>query len=242
MPELRWILGLIGIGVLIALYVRGRRRAASPEREPDPARVEPSLEGRAGLLSDQEVPDIRRDSAGWDGGAESGIDISSSRQMEPDRGSQGDAAENDEQKKILALYVRATRDDFLGPQLLQAFQGEGLAFGKYGVFHLPADSGEPIFSIANMVEPGSFPEEEMDSFTTGGVTIFMVLPGPAGIDGLARMIACARKLANVLGGEVLDETGSTLTNQRATHMREEAIEFLRRTRIETGDPESPWRH
>jgi cell division protein ZipA len=242
MPELRWILGLIGIGVLIALYVRGRLRAAQPQQEPDSTRVEPSLEGQGALQAAQEIPDIRRDHAGWSGGSEPDIGLSANPQLQTDSADQLDAAEDDQQNKILVLYVRATRSDFLGPQLLEAFRGEGLEFGKYGAFHLAADSGEPVFSVADMVEPGSFPEDDMDSFATGGMTIFMVLPGPAGIDGLARMIACARKLANILGGEVLDETGSTLTNQRATHMREEAIEFLRKTRIEAVDSGSPWRH
>ena len=242
MPELLWILGLIGIGVLIALYVRGRLRAAQPQQEPDSTRVEPSLEGQGALQAAQEIPDIRRDHAGWSGGSEPDIGLSADPQPQTDSADQLDAAEDDQQNKILVLYVRATRSDFQGPQLLEAFRGEGLEFGKYGAFHLAADSGEPVFSVADMVEPGSFPEDDMDSFATGGMTIFMVLPGPAGIDGLARMIACARKLANILGGEVLDETGSTLTNQRATHMREEAIEFLRKTRIEAVDSGSPWRH
>ena len=86
--------------------------------------------------------------------------------------------------------------------------------------------------IANMVEPGSFPIDDMENFTTTGITAFMVLPGPAGVDGLARMVACCRRLASILGGEVLDENRSTLTNQRATHMKEEIIEFLRQSRLD----------
>jgi len=48
------------------------------------------------------------------------------------------------------------------------------------------------------------------------------------------MIASARRLAGLLGGEVLDEAGSTLTNQRATHMKEEIVEHLRQSRLSEG--------
>ena len=48
---------------------------------------------------------------------------------------------------------------------------------------------------------------------------------------LAGMIESARRIARTLGGDVLDETGSTLTNQGATHLREQVIEFQRRSQI-----------
>ncbi len=82
-----------------------------------------------------------------------------------------------------------------------------------------------------MLEPGSFPLEAMDEFSTRGVTAFMMVRPTGSVEALARMIACARRLADQLGGDVLDETGSTLTNQRATHMKEEIVEFQRITRL-----------
>ena len=92
-----------------------------------------------------------------------------------------------------------------------------------------------------MHEPGSFPLEDMDEFETGGIIAFMVLKKDGTADSLSRMIACARRLASILGGEVLDETGSTLTNQLATHMKEQAIEYLRKVRLEAADSSGSWR-
>ena len=82
-----------------------------------------------------------------------------------------------------------------------------------------------------MVEPGIFPIDAGAGFTTEGITAFMILPGPGGVDSLAAMIESARRIARTLGGDVLDETGSTLTNQGATHLREQGIEFQRRSHI-----------
>ena len=235
MSELRWIIALVGLAVIVALYVWGRRRANL--RRADEGRVEPRLDSgtprpgaaagaSAGVESDWiQFPEgeIRREpipaapsqtAASSRTGVESGADSG--------------------RRKIVVLHVRAAAGrDFTGRELLEAFEGEDLKFGKYGAFHQLDEKGRSVFAIANMMEPGSFPVEDMDSFSTVGITTFMILPGPGGVDGLARMVACCRRLASILGGEVLDENRSTLTNQRATHMKEEIIEFLRQARLDS---------
>ena len=54
----------------------------------------------------------------------------------------------------------------------------------------------------------------------------MVLPGPVeGVEGFDLMMAAARALAQTLDGELLDESGSTLSIQRERYLREEIIQF-----------------
>lgn len=237
MSELRWIIGLIGLGVIAALYLWGRRRASTRKARGDDGRVEPRLDGGAPRNSEiserlttpadrrwVEFPEteVRREPSGKGVGTSS---VSAERKA-PEA---GDATP----QKIVVLHVRAAGGrDFTGQELLDALTGEGLEYGQYGAFHQLDEKGRSIFAIANMMEPGSFPKDDMASFSTVGITAFMVLPGPAGVDGLARMVACCRRLASILGGEVLDESRSTLTNQRATHMKEEVIEFLRQARLD----------
>lgn len=232
MSELRWIIALVGLAVIAALYAWGRRRASS--RRAEEGRVEPRLESatsRAGPGA-PEGPESE-----WIQFPEGEIRREPLRSTPSETGrSPGMGAESRSERgrrKIVVLYVRAAAGrDFAGRELLEAFEGEGLKFGKYGAFHQLDDKGQSLFAIANMMEPGSFPIDDMDSFSTVGITTFMVLPGPGGVDGLARMVACCRRLASILGGEVLDENRSTLTNQRATHMKEEIIEFLRQERLD----------
>ncbi len=58
--------------------------------------------------------------------------------------------------------------------------------------------------------------------------LYRVLPGPQdGVAACADMLATARLLARRLGGEVLDESHSTLTPQTAQRIRERIIEFQR---------------
>jgi cell division protein ZipA len=54
----------------------------------------------------------------------------------------------------------------------------------------------------------------------------MVLPGPLdGVEAFDLMIAAAHALGSSLNGELLDETGSTLSIQRERYMREEIIQY-----------------
>jgi cell division protein ZipA len=56
--------------------------------------------------------------------------------------------------------------------------------------------------------------------------LFLVLPGPVeGAEAFDLMMEAARAIAQSLGGELLDETGSTLSIQRERYIREEIIQF-----------------
>jgi cell division protein ZipA len=238
MPELRWILLLIGLVVLAGIYVWDRRRAAvrrdSRSAAPD-ARVEPRLDGELpweSETSDAVIEPLR-------------VDPQPRRQFEEqleletypeDQESEGaPEPEDPAQQKILALHIRSvTGADFTGPELLEAFAAENLRYGEYGAFHHLDAADKSLFTVVSMIEPGSFPVDQMDEFSTRGLSAFMLVRQQGSIEALAHMIACARRLAAHLGGEVLDEAGSTLTNQRATHMKEEVVEFLRRSRLNEG--------
>ena len=217
MIELRWILVLLGLAIVAGVYLWGRKRSSSTVRQAHSGRVEPKLE---------ESPD-------WHD-ADRGDDEFTLQAREPgveDLTAAGGQSVG-EPSRILLVHVRAAKgSSFPGADLMAALQNEGLRLGEHGAFEAPSDSGEPLYTIANMVEPGTFPKNAGAGFTTQGITAFMVLPGPGGVESLAGMIESARRIARTLGGDVLDETGSTLTNQGATHLREQVIEFQRRSQI-----------
>ena len=61
---------------------------------------------------------------------------------------------------------------------------------------------------------------------TWGISLFLILPGPVeGAEAFDMMMAAARAVAQALNGELLDESGSTLSIQRERYMREEVIQF-----------------
>lgn len=137
----------------------------------------------------------------------------------------------------VAITVMAREGQrFAGADLWRWLQSLDLEHGEMGIFHR-RERGKsrrvpPLYSVANVVKPGTFDPEAMAEMTTPGVAMFLQLPGPDD-PGAAfeEMIRAARKLAEGLNGVVCDDTRSTLTGQVINHMRERISEFSRKQRL-----------
>jgi cell division protein ZipA len=132
-------------------------------------------------------------------------------------------------QKIMAIRVSAQAPArFDGPDLLGALRAEGLAFGRYDIFHRLHDDGRPIFSVTSLREPGTFDLQEMPSTQYTGIAMFTVLPGPvSAVDAFDEMVFTARALATHLSGALADERGAPLTALRVNKLREEVLEYER---------------
>lgn len=129
-------------------------------------------------------------------------------------------------ERIVTLFVAAPAEaDFHGSDLVVAAEKAGLDFGDLGIFHrLVSGKPEagPVFSMANMVKPGSFDMTQIESLRTPGVSFFMTLPGPmSALDAWEAMLPTAQRLAELLDGRVLDEGRNALGRQRIAHLRDE---------------------
>lgn len=129
-------------------------------------------------------------------------------------------------ERIVTLFVAAPAEaDFHGPDLVVAAEKAGLDFGDLGIFHrLLSGKPEagPVFSMANIVKPGSFDMTQIESLRTPGVSFFMTLPGPlSALDAWEAMLPTAQRLAELLDGRVLDEGRNALGRQRIAHLRDE---------------------
>jgi cell division protein ZipA len=133
-----------------------------------------------------------------------------------------------ERRKILSLRLATAPHKLEGARLLQLFETEGLQHGKYGVYHRLHEDGLSIFSVASMIEPGTFEPEKMPQSQYPGITLFAQLPGPVpGMHALNELVACARRLQQNLGGTLQDERGVPLTVHRVERMRQEVRDFER---------------
>lgn len=140
------------------------------------------------------------------------------------------AQKPDGDELILALFVMShPNQQFSGSDLLSAMTDAGLRYGDMDIFHMhqqPDGSGPVLFSVANMMEPGTFDMQSMGDFSSPGVAMFMRLPGP--VDGeraFDKMLATGRLMAQQLDGELKDETRSTLTQQTIGHLHERITAF-----------------
>ncbi|WP_449428625.1 cell division protein ZipA [Rhodanobacter umsongensis] len=129
-------------------------------------------------------------------------------------------------ERIVTLFVVAREGGhFNGPDLVVAAEKAGLEFGDMGIYHRLVDGKRelgPIFSVANMLKPGSFDLGRLDTLRTPGVSFFMTLPAPLpALDAWDAMLPTAQRLAELLDGLVLDEERNALGRQRIAHLRDQ---------------------
>ena len=132
------------------------------------------------------------------------------------------------QKIVTLRLVAKGGAAFRGDDLILSLRGIGMRHGKFGIFHRIDGTNEEdtVFSAASLVEPGSFDLTNIKDQEIPGISLFLVLPGPIdAVESFDLMMTAARALAQTLNGELLDESGSTLSIQRERYLREEIIQY-----------------
>jgi cell division protein ZipA len=136
-------------------------------------------------------------------------------------------------EQVISILVTANDSQgFYGPQLLKLVEACGLVYGEMDIFHRFEDGlrlGKNQFSMANMMEPGTFDLTQMDNLHAPGVVFFLGLPtAQNSMQAFDYMLETAQCLAANLGGEVLDEQRSVMRPQTIEHCRQQIREFERR--------------
>ncbi|HOX71608.1 MAG TPA: cell division protein ZipA [Dokdonella sp.] len=233
--EMRVIIFIIGLIALALIYLFGRPKKPGQGkrtlfRKPAGERVEPTFEGdvelddtldstlhgeQLELLGSNEVPfeSIAVETRG------------KGRTRRPTRPLVG-VRPDSPIERIVTLFVCARAGLLIsGSDLVVAAEKSGLEFGDQGIFHRmvtgKSESG-PIFSMANMVKPGSFDMTTIEQLETPGLTLFMALPGPlSALDAWDTLLPTAQRLAELLDASLLDEKRGALGRQGIAHVRDE---------------------
>lgn len=136
-----------------------------------------------------------------------------------------------EVEEVIVINVMAPPDGMMaGKEMLAVLLKQGMRLGNMSIFHRHADSsgnGPVMFSMANMVQPGTFDMGQMEEFSTPGVSLFLQLPGKheSYMQSFERMLETANALKDGLGGELKDENRSVLTRQTIEHYRQRIRDF-----------------
>ena len=229
---LRLILIVAGGLFLVGLYVWERRRSRPDQNEP---------------LEDGDLEQAKREPqlGPWQGDADGGatadaMPSQSGRLREPEQPElhlePPDTAPEDVEPEapkspmILLFHLTPVKDTFDGETIVHAASECGIEPGEMEVFHRYRDPGTPsgaLFSIANMVKPGTFPFGAMAEFQSPGLTMFSQAEGAADDPGrLEEMLTTAHCLANLLDAQILDETRSPLTPEVEQRLRDRVLELV----------------
>lgn len=134
------------------------------------------------------------------------------------------ATPGDEAPTIIAMHLICQPDGLIsGSSLFMALAKHGMELGEMDIFHCRvADEEEPIFSLANMVKPGTFRVSELESFATPGLVLFMQLPGPdAPMMAFETMVSVGQALADQFELTLCDARRLPLDQNGIAQMREQ---------------------
>ena len=216
MDDLRLILLLIGAGIILVVYawsrvqVRPRKRSAtrtptitshSPDDDFDADDIEQELGHMERLVMERDDDPVAQDD---------------------------DQVAQDAERLLIVSVVAAQGGSFSGPALIKAFKHNKLRFDEHEIFSrmfIRPGKEMPVFSVANMVKPGTFPLADMETFTSPGLTLFLQLPAPVdGVEAFDDFVHTAERLAVELGGELRDQQQCVLTHQALMQLRENIVE------------------
>ena len=145
---------------------------------------------------------------------------------------QQEQSQTSAQSDVLVLNIKADTDHPIsGAALLPMLLTLGFKFGEHDVFHRHVNTngkGPVLFSLTNMFKPGVFDIDNLENFSTLGVSLFMMLP----IEGDAQQVFnmmhnAARKLAEEFDCKILDGNKVLLSKQSLQQYSERIRKFER---------------
>ena len=218
------IAGLILIGAIVFFgrprkQEQGKRAPAKRQSIADAfgPRVEPTL----GAVAPEPVMDSYEEPA-----TQSELDLGTAPAASASPANDLGKRNEESFEKIVTLYLAARAGAKLhGPDIVVAAEKAGLTYGHMGVFHRLIDNHPergPVFSVANIMKPGSFDMATIQSMETPAIAFFLTLPAPVpALDAWETMLPTAQRMAELLDGVVLDDSRNALGRQRIAHIRDE---------------------
>ncbi len=225
MRPMQWALLLIGAIGAIAVYVMSRRKAPPPRPQRRAPAAAPSVLTPGAGAADAQNKDQLDMFSRLGEFDEFGVGKPRKR-VQPGMENTANAPVVEavaapgavEDKLVVLLIAEREGTAIFGPKIHTALRDHGLVYGDKKIYHLMQDR-RPVFSVASLVKPGTLDPAEQRGFSTPGLSMFMLLPGPeAPNKAVASMLATARSLALQLNADVFDSNRAPLT-----HTTEQAL-------------------
>ena len=94
------------------------------------------------------------------------------------------------------------------------------------IYHHMDKDNVAVFSMINMVKPGSFDPSTIHELNTPGVSLFLQLPGPVNAsDAFNEMLQVASRMSETLQARLCDQRRQPLTESVVEQYRNTAASF-----------------
>ena len=165
-----------------------------------------------------------------------------SRTETPAAGSGPERAEHE--LLVVLTIVAADERELAGALIRDALAAFDLQPDAQGMFHHYGNQGnrrgmerDPVFSVANVLDPGVFDVDAMDELSTPGLFLFMRRPGPLPASvAFDLMLDVGTRLSRALQATLCDDQRCRLTVQATQALRERVVHFALRN--ERGAPDA----
>ena len=231
MEYLRWILLLAGIVFIAVVYLMNRRRRRTDDDlAVDPDNEIPDFSATDNLDNvDEGVGKVRIIASMEDAEQLSQPDNYALDEVAADSEAESCQVSNDdmlpaaEPVQLIMLYILADVDEaFGGDQINSAARASGMVFGEMSIFHRHDASNRILYSMANMMEPGSFDPDTLHDIETKGLAVFMqpeLVDEP--VQALDDMLHTAYQLCEMLGGRLCNQKREPLSEADTQHYRQQ---------------------
>jgi len=245
-----WLILGVSLMVAIAVYIWRRRRIARDQAQLE-AESELDLESVSGIrpqanqdlpledspfapvVSEPEPAPSAVDESNWAGSTDAAASVQNldgwvpAGEAIPASGTRRNplGAESEPETVFVVQLLANDGARFAGPELARLMAELEFDYVEPGVFQYTV-RGEPVFRLANLLEPGVFPDAELRDFSSPGIALILQLPGPEpGSVALEEFLLTAHELSKALGAWLADERRRPLTQAALEAMQAEASHY-----------------
>jgi len=147
---------------------------------------------------------------------------------EPEPVPEPEKAPEDEPSETVLVFNILARDgsSLSGSSINSVAHANDMVFGEMDIYHRMDDNNRSVFSMVNMVKPGSFDPSTIDELKTPGITLFMQLPGPSNAaDAFGDLLHTAQGMSEMLEARLCDRSRQPLTETVIDEYRKIAASF-----------------
>jgi len=124
---------------------------------------------------------------------------------------------------ISMMIVDREQSPMPAERVRRAVEESGFEYGEFSIHHFQGLDGEDWFSLMNAVSPGHFDPDDLGSYETPALALFMQLPVRGGADAslvFERMHQVASSLAESLDAMLIDDRREPLDSESIDRYRE----------------------